>query len=154
MASDTPAAFFHCSSLTGLVFAEQKMSLLWEEILQASTLAASMQEIYDAVSQNRIAGLQLDTAEGMITHFVQIPIPFYVSDLPQEGEGDQCGLWMTTANSFAPEDDIDEPGYLDRNFALLLLADEKKITAELQSDPDGTTVSMVEFVRHCKPTLS
>jgi len=133
---------------------KRRMSLLWDEILQTSTLAASMQEIYDAVSQNRIAGLQLETVEGMVTHFVQIPVPFYVSDLPQEGDRDQCGLWLTTANSSTLDDDADEPGYLDKNFALLLLADEKKIIAELQSDPDGTTVSMVEFVRHCKPTLS
>ncbi|KAK5655038.1 hypothetical protein OQA88_6797 [Cercophora sp. LCS_1] len=133
---------------------KRKMSSLWEEILSTSTLAASMQDIYEAVSQNRIAALQLETAEGMVTHSVQIPIPFHVPDLPHDREGDQCGLWLTSANSFTPDDEIEEPGYLDKNFALLLLADEKKITSELQSDPDGTTVSMVEFVRHCKPTLS
>lgn len=130
------------------------MSSLWEEILSNSSLAASMQDLYDAVSQNKIAALQLDTAEGMVTHSVQIPVPFHVSDLPQDSDGDQCGLWLTTANSLMTDEEIEEAGYLDRNFALLLLADEKKITAELQSDPDGTTVSMVEFVRHCKPTLS
>jgi len=130
------------------------MSLLWDEILATSSLAASMQDIYEAVSQNKIAALQLETTEGMVTHSVQIPVPFHVSDLPLDPEGDQCGLWLTTANSFIPDDDIEEPEYLDKNFALLLLADEKKIVAELQGDPDGATVSMVEFVRHCKPTLS
>lgn len=113
-----------------------------------------MQYIYDAVSQNKIAAIQLDTAEGMVTHSVQIPVPFHVSDLPQGGEGDQVGLWLTTANSLMTDDELEEPGFLDKNFALLLLADEKKITAELQNDPEGTAVSMVEFVRHCKPTLS
>jgi len=140
--------------LLTILCVEQKMSSLWDEILSGSSLAASMQYIYDAVSQNKIAALQLDTAEGMVTHSVQIPIPFHVSDLPQENEGHQCGLWLTTANLFMTDDEMEEPGYMDKNFALLLLADEKKIIAELQSDPDGTAVSMVEFVRHCKPTLS
>ncbi len=114
-----------------------------------------MQDIYIAVSQNRIAALQLETAEGMVTHSVQIPVPFHVSDLPQEGEENQHGLWLTTANTLMNDEAVEEPGFLDKNFALLLLADEKKITAELQQgDPDDTTVSMIEFVRHCKPTLS
>ncbi|KAK0633384.1 nitrogen permease regulator of amino acid transport activity 3-domain-containing protein [Immersiella caudata] len=133
---------------------KRKMSSLWEEILSSSSLAASMQYIYDAVSQNKIAAVQLDTAEGMITHSVQIPVPFHVSDLPQEGEGGQSGLWLTTANSLLADDEIEDLGFLDKNFALLLLADEKKITAELQNDMDDTAMSMVEFVRHCKPTLS
>ena len=46
------------------------------------------------------------------------------------------------------------PAFLDRNFALLLMTDEKRVTAELQNDPDETTLAMIEFVRHCKPTLS
>ena len=52
------------------------------------------------------------------------------------------------------QDALDEPGFLDRNFALLLMDDEKKIVAELQADPDPTTMSMVEFVRLSKPTQS
>ena len=133
---------------------EMKMSDLWDEILSTSSLAASMQDIYDAVSQNKIAALQLDTPAGTVTHSVQIPIPFYVSDLPQEGEGDPQGLWITTANTFVSDEATEGAGYLDKNFALLLMDDEKKITAELQTDPDETTLSMIEFVRHCKATLS
>ena len=130
------------------------MRSLWDEILGTSSLAASMKEIYDAVSQNKIASLSLETVDSMVDHSVQIPVPFHVSDLPPDPDGDQCGLWLTTANSFIPDNEIEEPEYLDKNFALLLLADEKKIIAQLQGDPDGATVSMVEFVRHCKPTLS
>lgn len=130
------------------------MSSLWEEILSASSLAASMQDIYDAVSRNRIAALQLDTPEGLVTHSVQIPIPFHVPDLPPDGASDHVGLWLTTANSLVPEDGVDELDYVDKNFALLLMADEKKIIAELQQDADETALRMIEFVRHCKPTLS
>jgi hypothetical protein len=131
------------------------MSLLWNEILASSSLAASMQDIYDAISQNKIAVLQLETAEGTVTHSVQIPVPFHVSDIPQDNDADAQGLWITTANSFLDVDDgVDEIAYLDKNFALLLMEDEKKIMSELQADPDETTLSMIEFVRHCKPTLS
>ncbi|AEO65737.1 uncharacterized protein THITE_2113066 [Thermothielavioides terrestris NRRL 8126] len=133
---------------------KRKMSSLWEEILSTSSLAASMQDIYEAVSQNKIAALQLDTVEGTVTHSVQIPVPFHVSDLPQEGEESQRGLWLTTVNSLMGEEAAETPGFLDKNFALLLMMDEKRIIAELQSDPDETTLAMIEFVRHCKPTLS
>jgi hypothetical protein len=113
-----------------------------------------MQDIYEAVSQNRIAALQLDTAEGMVTHSVQIPVPFHVSDLPQEGEEGQQGLWLTTVNSLMGEEAAETPGFMDKNFALLLMVDEKRITAELQNDRDETTLAMIEFVRYCKPTHS
>jgi hypothetical protein len=133
---------------------KRKMSLLWEEILSTSSLAASMQDIYEAVSLNRIAVLQLDTVEGAVTHSVQIPVPFHVPDLPQEGEKGQSGVWLTTANSLMGEEAAETPGFLDKNFALLLVMDEKRVTAELQNDADETTLAMIEFVRHCKPTLS
>lgn len=135
---------------------ERKMSQLWEEIMQSSSLAASMQELYDAISRNKIAALQLDTGEGTITHSVQIPVPFHIADLPpQDREDDSRGLWITTANSFVGDSDaVDEPHYLDKNFALLLMDDEKKIISELSADPDETTLSMIEFVRHSKPTMS
>lgn len=130
------------------------MDTLWKEILQTSSLAASMQDIYNAVSQNRIAALHLETSAGVLTPSFQIPVPSYVPDLPQGSENDQKGLWLTTANASLGQDSMEWPDFLDRNFALLLMDDEKKIIAELQTDPDPTTVSMVEFVRLCKPTMS
>ncbi|KAK3330339.1 nitrogen permease regulator of amino acid transport activity 3-domain-containing protein [Apodospora peruviana] len=133
---------------------KRTMSSLWDDILSTSSLAASMQDLYDAISRNRIAALQLDTPEGLVTHSVQIPVPFHISDLPQDDSDDQRGLWLTTANSLMGDDAVDEPDYVDKNFALLPMTDEKKIIAELQSDADETTLQMIEFVRHCKPTLS
>ncbi|RYP72833.1 hypothetical protein DL770_007909 [Monosporascus sp. CRB-9-2] len=134
--------------------ARTKMSVLWRDILETSSLAASMQDIYEAVSQNRIASLQLETTEGAVTHSVQIPAPFCLTDLPADDDAGSRGLWITTANSFVAEDNMDDPGFLDKNFALLLVNDEKKIIAELQADSDDTTAAMVEFVRLSKPTLS
>ncbi|KAK3903456.1 nitrogen permease regulator 3 [Staphylotrichum tortipilum] len=133
---------------------KRKLTALWDDILSISSLAASMQDLYEAVSHNRIAALQLDTIEGLVTHSVQIPVPFHVSDLPQEGEDGRPGLWLTTANSLMAEEAAENPGFLDKSFALLLMMDEKRVTAELRSDPDETTLAMIEFVRHCKPTLS
>jgi nitrogen permease regulator 3-like protein len=134
----------------------RKMSVLWEEILHSSSLAASMQDLYDAISRNKIAALQLDTGEATVTHSVQIPVPFHIPDLPPlDREGDSRGLWITTANTFVGDSDaFEEPHYLDKNFALLLMDDDKKIIQELSSDPDETTLSMIEFVRHSKPTMS
>ncbi|KAI0846921.1 nitrogen permease regulator of amino acid transport activity 3-domain-containing protein [Daldinia vernicosa] len=131
-----------------------RMSTLWREILEVSSLAASMQDVYEAVSHNRIAALQLDTAEGAVTHSVQIPVPFYLPDLPPDDEAGSKGLWITTANTFVEEDSLNDPAFLDKNFALLLMSDEKKIIAELQADPDETTAAMIEFVRLSKPTMS
>ncbi|CAJ2513456.1 Uu.00g015750.m01.CDS01 [Anthostomella pinea] len=134
--------------------AKTKMSTLWKEILETSSLAACMQDVYEAVSHNKIAALQLETPEGTITHSVQIPMPFYLTDLPPDDEAGSRGLWITTANYFVDEDSLHDPAFLDKNFALLLMSDEKKIIAELQADPDETTAAMVEFVRLSKPTMS
>ncbi|KAK8873169.1 nitrogen permease regulator of amino acid transport activity 3-domain-containing protein [Apiospora arundinis] len=139
-----------------------RMSVLWRNILESSSLAASMQDIYEAVTANRIAVLQLETPEGTVTHSVQIPMPFYLSDLPSTDAIDDAaaerfkGLWITTANTFGDvfETGHDDPSFLDKTFALLLLQDEKKIIAELQADPDDTTAAMIEFVRLSKPTTS
>jgi nitrogen permease regulator 3-like protein len=131
------------------------MSMLWKDIIDVSSLAACMQDIYDAVSHNKIAALQLDTPEGTIAHSVQIPVPFYLTDLPPEEEAAKTrGLWLTTANYFVEEDSLQDPSFLDKNFGLLLMSDEKKIIAELQADADEATNAMVEFVRLSKPTMS
>lgn len=139
-----------------------RMSVLWRSILESSSLASSMQEVYEAVCANRIAALQLETPEGAVTHSVQIPVPFYLTDLPSTDSADHeddrfKGLWITTANSFGDvleSGGHDDPALLDKTFALLLLHDEKKIINELQADPDDTTAAMVEFVRLSKPTTS
>ncbi|GAO18241.1 hypothetical protein UVI_02037200 [Ustilaginoidea virens] len=130
------------------------MSVLWKELLQTYSLAASVHDIYEAVSRNKIATLHLDTPAGVLTPSVQIPAPFFVSDIPPQHNHNQRGLWLTTANSFLSHEQLDDPEFLDKNFALLLLDDEKKIIAELRADRDPTTVSMIEFARLAKPTVS
>ena len=136
---------------------EQRMSELWRDIIQNSSLAASVRDIYEAVTQNKIASIHLETAAGIVSPSVQIPVPFYVADLPPEADKDQVGLWLTTSNTFVTQEVLDEPGFLDRTFALLLMDEPKRVAAELTmaSDRDAqTTSALVEFIRHSKPTLS
>ncbi|KAG6154602.1 hypothetical protein E4U34_001300 [Claviceps purpurea] len=131
------------------------MAALWKELIQTSSLASSLHDIYEAVCLNKIATLHLETPAGILTPSFQIPAPFFVSDIPSEHDNSpQRGLWLTTANSFLRREQLDNVEFLDKNFALLLLEDEKKIIAELEADQDTTTPSMVEFARLAKPTMS
>lgn len=136
------------------MYAGRKMHDLWKDLISTSSLAASVHDIYKAVSQNKIATLHLETAAGALNPSVQIPAPFYVADIPAEDNNRERGLWLTTANAFISQDALEEPGFLDKNFALLLMDDEKKIIAELQADQDPATMPMIEFVRLSKPTMS
>lgn len=129
------------------------MNDLWKELLSTFSLAASVHDIYEAVSQNKVATLHLETTAGTLSPSVQIPAPFYVSDVLADDDRRHRGLWLTTANAFLSQDLLEEPGFLDKNFALLLMDDEKKIISELQIDQDPATIPMVEFVRLSKPTL-
>ncbi|KAG6003561.1 hypothetical protein E4U21_001888 [Claviceps maximensis] len=132
----------------------KNMAVLWKELIQTFSLAASLHDIYEAISRNKIATLHLDTLSGVLTPSVQIPAPFFVADIPSEHDNSQQGLWLTTSNSFLSNEQMENPDFLHKNFALLLLEDEKKIIAELQADRDLTTVSMMEFARLAKPTMS
>lgn len=130
------------------------MGELWTHILKAQPLAVAIKDIYESLSQNRIVSLQLDTTNGPLNLSMQIPVPFYVSDLPLEGDESQHGLWLTTANTYIPDEALEDPEYLDKTFALLLMDSEKKIISQLQADPDAAASPMIEFVRLCKPTAS
>jgi nitrogen permease regulator 3-like protein len=131
------------------------MSVLWKEILAVSSLAASMRDIYEAVCRNRIAVLELSMSKGSVGHSVQIPMPFYVSDIiPQASEASRS-LWLTTANNVSRYDTMGGVSDFDKCFALLLSDDdEKKIIAELQARGDKAAAAMIELVKASKPTLS
>jgi len=130
------------------------MSELWKEILKSHTMAISIKEIYDSLTQNRIGTLQLETTMGPLNLSMQIPVPFYVADLPPESDERLRGLWLTTANTYISEEALEDVDFLDKNFALLLLDSEKKIISQLQADSDPSALPMVKFVQLCKPTMS
>lgn len=139
------------------------MSDLWTEILNTSSLAAAVRELYAAVSTNRIATLQLLTDAGPLAPSVQIPFPSFVSVLPAEGAIEQQGIWLTTAHTIAKGGEgidgndagAEEHDSMAKTFGLLLLGSDKKIIAELQTETDPTTMAMVEFVRlTAQPTIT
>ncbi|CAK7267983.1 Nitrogen permease regulator 3 [Sporothrix epigloea] len=132
-----------------------KMSVLWKEILAASSLAASMRDIYEALSRNRIAVLELDLAEGSVGHSVQVPMPFYVTDVQPHASMATKGLWLTTANNILQHETHGGISAFERCFALLLTDDdEKKIIEELQARGDNAAAAMIDFVETSQPTLS
>lgn len=137
-----------------------KIGVVWDEILSDSSLAASMQEIYEAVTQQKIAALQLELPEGRpIHHSVQISMPFYIEDLPDDSKSEAAtkGLCLTTASTFGLEEAFEDPIYMAKNFALLLLDDERRIVSELEAETekvDQDILKMIKFVRQSRPTLS
>ena len=56
--------------------------------------------------------------------------------LPEFDEPSQPGLWITTANFIGDQEKEfdDESSLLSKHFALLLLDDEEKTIADIQSD--------------------
>lgn len=130
------------------------MTLLWEEILATSSLAASMREVYEAICHNRIAVLELNLGKGSVGHSVQIPMPFYVRDVQPQGVETDRSLWLTTANAVSRYEAWGGLAAFDKCFALLLTDDDKKIISELQARGDKAAAAMIDLVKASKPTLS
>lgn len=131
------------------------MSVLWEQILTASSLAASMRDVYEAVCRNRISVLELSLGKGSVSHSVQIPMPFYVADIQPQGSAAARNLFLTTANSLSSYDMLGGLAAFDKCTALLLTDDDdKNIIAELQARRDKAATAMIELVKAAKPTLS
>lgn len=121
----------------------------------ASSLAASMRDIYEAICRNKIAVLELSLGKGSVGHSVQIPMPFYVADVQLAGFEAARSLWLTTANSVSGYDMLGGLAAFDKCTALLLTDDDdKRIIAELQARRDKAATAMIELVKAAKPTLS
>jgi hypothetical protein len=129
------------------------MSTLWDTILRKSTLAQTMKTIYTSISTNNIAVVQL-LSDPPVRLSVQIPKPYFLSMLPEFDEPSMPGLWITTANFFGDQEYEDETSLLSKHFALLLLDDEDKIIADIQSDGGELTGPLLEYLKIVKPTLS
>ncbi|KIH92719.1 hypothetical protein SPBR_02383 [Sporothrix brasiliensis 5110] len=132
-----------------------KMSVLWKDILAVSSLAASMRDTYEAISRNRIAVLELNLSKGSVGHSIQIPMPFFASDIQPQAGDSLKNLWLTTANNVSRHETLDGVPAFDKCFALLLTDDdETKIIAELEARGDKAAATMIELVKASKPTLS
>ncbi|KAG9232175.1 nitrogen permease regulator of amino acid transport activity 3-domain-containing protein [Amylocarpus encephaloides] len=129
------------------------MSWLWSNILLKSTLAGAIRDVFDAISQSNIATLSLATTPPLDLS-LQIPVPCFLTSFPSSSDRAMLGLPLTSTNAFIDEEGNEDPTFLNKHFALLLLNNEEKIIAEIQSDNSDLTAPLLECIRICKPTLS
>lgn len=129
------------------------MSWLWNEILSVSTLAIAIRNVFMAISNNQIATLHIPSKPPADVS-LQIPVPSFLVSIPGPSERGMPGLLLTTANPHVDDDGVEDPSYINRHYALLLLDDESKIIAEIQADDTDISAPLIECIRLCKPTLS
>lgn len=134
---------------------QTSMSVLWDTILQKSSLARTLKEVYTSISINNIAVINLQS-DPPVRLSVQIPKPYFASMLPEFDEPSQPGLWITTANFIGDQEKEfdDESSLLSKHFALLLLDDEEKTIADIQSDGGELAAPLLEYLKIVRPTLS
>ncbi len=128
------------------------MKSLWQKILQKSSLAATIRDIYDAISTNNIANVRF-MSNPPVRISVQIPKPYFLSVPPENDEESMPGLWITTANCLLSQDG-DDGAVLNKHFGLLLLDDEDKIITEIQADGGELAGPLLEYLKILRPTLS
>ncbi|KAK0104770.1 Nitrogen permease regulator 3 [Cadophora gregata] len=129
------------------------MSWLWSEVLLKSTLAATMRDVFTSISKNKIATFRIGSKPPEDIS-LQIPVPSFLVSIPSFAERGVPGLLLTTANPYIDEEGVEDPAYINKHFALLLLDDESKIISEIQNDDTELSAPLIECIRICKPTLS
>ncbi len=129
------------------------MSWLWTEILLRSTLAGIIRDVFTAISRNKIVTLRV-ASKPPDDMSLQIPVPSFLVSIPSITERAMLGLLLTSANPYVDEEGVEDPNYINKHFALLLLDDESKIIPEIQADDTELSAPLIECIRLCKPTLS
>jgi hypothetical protein len=129
------------------------MSWLWNEITIKSTLASAIRDVFNAISKNKIATVHFGTTPPLDLS-LQIPIPTFLTRLQGPSERALLGMLVTTANPMINDDGEEDPSYINKHFALLLLDDESKIIAEIQADNAELSAPLIECIRLCSPTMS
>lgn len=127
------------------------MGVLWKKILNKSTLAVAIRDIYEAISSNNIANVRF-MSNPPVRLSVQIPKPYFLSIPPDNDEESLPGLWITTANCLG--EDGDDGVVLNKHFALLLLEDEAKVMKEIEADGGELATPLLEYLKITRPTLS
>lgn len=129
------------------------MSQLWSQILIKSTLADAMRDVYDAVVNNTITTVCLDT-KPPIDLSLHIPIPTFLMSFPNSNERAKPGVLLSSANPLVDEEGNPDPTQLDKHFALLLLEDEVDVIAEISSEDTELSTPLIQVIKWAKPTLS
>ncbi|KAF7895140.1 hypothetical protein EAF00_006954 [Botryotinia globosa] len=132
---------------------KRPMSQLWSQILVKSTLADAMRDVYDAVVNNTITTVCLDT-KPPIDLSLHIPIPTFLMSFPNPNERAKPGVLLSSANPLVDEEGNPDPTQLDKHFALLLLEDEVDVIAEISSEDTELSAPLIQVIKWAKPTLS
>ncbi|CCD52257.1 hypothetical protein BofuT4_P080520.1 [Botrytis cinerea T4] len=132
---------------------KRPMSQLWSQILIKSTLADAMRDVYDAVVNNTITTVCLDT-KPPIDLSLHIPIPTFLMSFPNPNERAKPGVLLSSANPLVDEEGNPDPTQLDKHFALLLLEDEVDVIAEISSEDTELSTPLIQVIKWAKPTLS
>jgi len=132
---------------------ERLMKSLWQKILEKSSLAAAMRDIYVAISSNSIANVRF-ISNPPVRLSVQIPKPYFLTVPPDYDEEAMPGVLITTASYLGDSQDGGDGESLDKHSALLLLDDEHKIMAEVQADGGELKGPLLEYLKILKPTSS
>lgn len=128
------------------------MKSLWHKILEKSSLAVAIRDIYSSISCNAIANVRF-LSNPPVRLSVQIPKPHFLSVPPDNDEEAMPGLWITTA-SYLGDKDCEDSTDLNKHSALLLLDDEDKVMAEVQADGGELAAPLLEYLKMLKPTCS
>lgn len=129
------------------------METLWHKILEKSSLAAAMHDIYVAISSDSIANVRF-MSNPPVRLSVQIPKPYSLSVPPDNDEEAMPGAFITTASYLGESQDGDDSTNLNKHSALLLLDDEDKIMAEVKDEGGDLAAPLLEYLKVLKPTSS
>lgn len=137
------------SNLTG---PGRPMSSLWTKIIDKSSLASAIRDIFEAISTNNIATVHFPS-EPPVRLSVQIPKPYFLTVPPEVDEEAMPGVLITTANCLEDQEGEETP-ILNKHYALLLMDDEGKIMADIQADGGDLATPLLDYLRILQPTVS
>ncbi|CAI6253355.1 unnamed protein product [Periconia digitata] len=121
----------------------------WQKIISTSPLAKSITTLFEAVSHDKIAHIHFDAS---FNSSFQIPQADSTPYLPNALEPQMPGLWLTTSNVVA---DNEDGAPMTQHAALLLLDDPDIIIRDLQSSGDKNYAAILGFyIRSIVPTKS
>ncbi|KAL1644661.1 Nitrogen permease regulator 3 [Diplodia intermedia] len=131
----------------------EPMSMLWHSIISSSPLAKAIAIIYDAISNNKIAHINLATLADASYQIPQAPSTPYI---PRPTEPQMPGLWLTTAN--LPDENAEpDAGFtvaLTPHSALLLLEDKETLLKEIEGDAKEHSAQLAFYISNLEPTRS
>ncbi|BFZ63897.1 Nitrogen permease regulator 3 [Saitoella coloradoensis] len=138
---------------------ETSYSDLWQQIVRASNLAATMASIFDSIAAHSVAHINVNSA---IDLCLQIPLVTYSPHLPVDPDSYSINAPLLTTSTLALtfhgsiQDHLDVEESVDPlitpHFGLLLLDEPQKILQDLP--PADSNSVLAQFVKNVKPTQS